>query len=205
MITRTAIFFPLVLTAAMAFITFWIYQTVDEDSQKIDGSNRHDPDYMMNNFVTTQMDESGKLRYILAANEMIHYPDDDSTVLQRPRFTQFTTGKPYTKIEGLRANVSSDGEEIEVLDNVVVIRQAFKEKGEMQMLTDKLIIYPNKDLAKTDAPVVITQAPKTVIHATGMIYDKKKQTVQLFKRVKAHYEKPKIKTASNKKRKIIIN
>jgi lipopolysaccharide export system protein LptC len=205
MITRTAIFFPLVLTAAMAFITFWIYQTVDEDSQKIDGSNRHDPDYMMNNFVTTQMDESGKLRYILAANEMIHYPDDDSTVLQRPRFTQFTTGKPYTKIEGLRANVSSDGEEIEVLDNVVVIRQAFKEKGEMQMLTDKLIIYPNKDLAKTDAPVVITQAPKTVIHATGMIYDKKKQTVQLFKRVKAYYEKPKIKTASNKKRKIIIN
>ncbi len=199
MLTRTAILFPLVLTAAMAFITFWIYQTVNEDSNKIDGSNRHDPDYTMNNFVTTQMDEAGKLRYILAANEMVHYPDDDSTLLQHPKFTQFIADRPYTKIEGLRANVSSDGEEIEVLDDVVVTRPAFKGKGEMQVLTDKLVIYPNQDLAKTDAPVVITQAPKTVIHATGMIYNKKKETVQLFKRVKAYYEQPKLKVTAGKK------
>jgi lipopolysaccharide export system protein LptC len=43
---------------------------------------------------------------------------------------------------------------------------------------------------KTDSPVVITQAPKTVIHATGMVFDKKKQTLTLNKRVKAHYERP---------------
>src|SRR5690606_41634941 len=34
------------------------------------------------------------------------------------------------------------------------------------------------------------QEPKTVIHATGMIYDKKKETVELKQRVKAHYERP---------------
>jgi lipopolysaccharide export system protein LptC len=38
--------------------------------------------------------------------------------------------------------------------------------------------------------VVIKQAPKTVITATGMVYDKKKQTLTLNKRVKAHYERP---------------
>ncbi|MFW5440120.1 MAG: LPS export ABC transporter periplasmic protein LptC, partial [Methylophilaceae bacterium] len=114
---------------------------------------------------------------------------------EQPKFTQYATDKPYTKIEGQRANVSPDGEEIEIFDDVVVIREAFGEKGEMQVLTDKLTIFPNQDLAKTDRPVVIKQAPKTVIHATGMIYDKKKKTMQLFKRVNAHYEKPK-----NKKR-----
>ena len=190
MFTRSAIIFPLVLAALLALITFWVSQSVEQQGQKIDGSNRHDPDYSMNNFVTTQMDETGKLRYVLAATEMVHYPDDDSTVLQRPRFTQYTTNKPYTQIEGLRGYVSSNGEEIELVDNVKVVRQAFEGKGEMQVLTEKLVILPNQDIAKTDSPVVITQAPKTVIHATGMIFDKKKQTVQLFKRVKVHYERP---------------
>ena len=190
MLTRSAIFFPLVLATFLAIITFWINLTVEQQGPKIDGSNRHDPDYTMNNFVNTQTDVTGKLRYVLAASEMVHYPDDDSTVLQRPRFTQYTTNKPYTQIEALRGYVSSDGEEIELVDNVKVVRQAFEGKGEMQLLTEKLVILPNQDLATTRSRVVIKQAPKTVIHATGMVFDKKNQTIQLFNRVKVHYERP---------------
>ncbi len=190
MLNRSTIVFPLVLAGLMALLTFWIYQTVEEQGQKIDGSNRHDPDYMMENFVTTQTDIKGQLRYVLAAAKMTHFPDDDTTVLEQPKFTQYATDKPYTKIEGKRANVSPDGEEIEILDDVVVVRDAFKGKGKMTVLTDKLTVFPNQDLAKTDRPVVIKQAPKTVIHATGMVYDKKKKTIQLLKRVNAHYEKP---------------
>ena len=201
MLTRSAIFFPLVLATFLAVITFWINLTVEQQGPKIDGSNRHDPDYTMNNFVNTQTDVTGKLRYVLAASEMVHYPDDDSTVLQRPRFTQYTINKPYTQIEALRGYVSSDGEEIELVDNVKVVRQAFEGKGEMQLLTEKLIILPNQDLATTKSPVIIKQAPKTVIHATGMVFDKKNQTIQLFNRVKVHYERPaaiKTKLTNNK-------
>lgn len=190
MIARSALFFPLVLAVALAIITFWINLTVEQQGPKIDGSTRHDPDYTMKNFVTTQTDVTGKLRYVLAAAEMAHYPDDDSTVLQRPRFTQYTTNKPYTQIEALRGYVSSNGEEIVLVDNVKVVRQAFEGKGEMQMLTERLIILPKQDLAKTDSPVVIKQSPKTIIHATGMVFDKKNQTIKLFKRVKVHYERP---------------
>lgn len=188
--TRSAIFFPLVLAILLAVVTFWINLTVEEQGPKIDGSNRHDPDYTMSNFVTTQTDTTGKLRYVLAAAEMLHYPDDDSTVLQRPRYTQFTINKPYTQIEALRGYVSSNGEEIELVDNVKVVRQAFEGKGEMQVLTEKLVIFPNQELAKTDSAVLIKQAPKTVIRAKGMVFDKKNQTLKLFNRVKAHYERP---------------
>jgi lipopolysaccharide export system protein LptC len=190
MLTRSAIFFPLVLATLLALVTFWINLTVEEQGPKIDGSNRHDPDYTMNNFVTTQTELSGKLSYVLAAAEMLHYPDDDSTVLQRPRFTHFSTNKPYTQIEALRGYVSSNGEEIELVDNVKVVRQAFEGKGEMQILTEKLIILPNQDIAKTDSAVLIKQAPKTVIRAKGMVFDKKNQTIKLFNRVKVHYERP---------------
>ena len=203
MITRSALFFPLMLALLLAVITFWINLTVEQQGPKIDGSDRHDPDYTMNNFVNSQTDTSGKLSFVLAASEMMHYPDDDSTVLQRPRFTQYTLDKPYTRIEGLRGYVSSNGEQITLVDNVKVTRQAFAGKGEMQIATEKLVILPKQDIAKTDAPVVITQAPNTVIHATGMIFDKKHQTVQLLKRVKVHYVR--LIAAATKPKKIAKN
>jgi lipopolysaccharide export system protein LptC len=187
---RPSIYFPIAIALLLAIITFWINLTVQEQGPKIDGSRRHDPDYTMNQFYTTQTDTTGKTRYVLAATEMVHYPDDDSTVLQRPRFTQYTLDKPYTQVEGLRGYVSSNGEEIELVDNVKVVREAFGGKGEMQVLTEKLVIFPQQDIAKTSSPVLITQAPKTRITATGMLFDKGKKTVTLYNRVKAHYEKP---------------
>lgn len=190
MFNRTAILFPLILAAIMALITFWINKTVEQQGPKVDGSSRHDPDYIMENFVTKQTDNTGSLSYILAAAKMTHYPDDDSTVLEKPKFTQYTADKPYTKIDGDRADVSSDGEEIEMVDNVIVVREAFAGNGEMRVLTDRLTLYPNQDLAKTERPVIIKQAPKTIIHATGMIYDKNKKTLKLLHKVNAHYESP---------------
>lgn len=188
--TRTAITFPLVLLAFIAMITYWINYTVQPESPKIDGSSRHDPDYIMTNFETTQTDIKGNLSYKLSANEMRHFPDDDTTELQKPRYTQFAINKPYTRVEGMRGFVSSNGEEVKLVDNVVITRQAYNGKGEMTVETDYLNIRPNEDLVTTDRPVVIKQAPKTVIYATGMIYEKKKKTVTLLKRVRAHYEKP---------------
>lgn len=187
---RYAIMFPLTLVFLMALITFWINQTVQEQGPRIDGSNRHDADYKLHNFVTTQSDANGKLRYVLAATQMVHYPDDDTTVLQRPKFTQFGVDKPYSQIQGLRGYVSSDGETVEFVDNVKVVREATAEKGQMQLLTDKLTIVPDKDLATTESPVIITQAPKTKVTAVGMVFDKKNQTMTLLNRVRAHYERP---------------
>jgi lipopolysaccharide export system protein LptC len=187
---RSAIIFPLVLLSVLALLTFWINQSVQPPAPKLDGSSRHDPDYVISNFVTTQTDINGELRYKLAATEMKHYPDDDTTSLQRPRYTQYAVNKPYTQVEGLRGYVSSNGEEVQIVDNVKVTRQAFEDKGEMTLETDYLKIRPTEELVQTDSPVVIRQAPKTVIYATGMIYEKKNKTITLLNKVRAHYEKP---------------
>jgi lipopolysaccharide export system protein LptC len=65
--TRSAVLFPLLLLVFLAVLTFWINRTVQPPVPKLDGSSRHDPDYIMKNFVTTQTDIKGDLRYKLAA------------------------------------------------------------------------------------------------------------------------------------------
>jgi lipopolysaccharide export system protein LptC len=188
--TRSAILYPLALLTLLAILTAWINHMVQTPQPKLDGSSRHDPDYIMNNFVTTQTDINGSLLYKLAAAEMKHFPDNDSTDLQRPSYTQYAINKPYTQVEALHGYVSSDGEQVQLVDNVKITRQAFAGKGEMVIATEYLNILPNQNLVKTDSPVVITQAPKTVIYATGMVYEKDKRIVTLLHKVRAHYERP---------------
>ncbi len=192
---RSTIIFPLIVLGLLAFITFWINNAVKSNAQKVDGSNRHDVDYFIENFVTTKTDLNGNLRHMLAASGMRHYPDNDSTELVRPRFTQFGENKPYTQIEGQKGLVSSNGEVVEFKDNVVVVRQAFEGRGEMRLSTNYLKVFPKKEIVNTESDVVITQAPKTVIHGTGMIYDKSQKTFTLLKNVRVHYEKPNIKSS----------
>ncbi|HOY71030.1 MAG TPA: LPS export ABC transporter periplasmic protein LptC [Methylotenera sp.] len=196
---RSAIAFPIALLSVLGILTAWINYTVQPPAPKLDGSSRHDPDYIVSNFVTTQTDINGQLRYQLAAAEMKHFPDNDGTDLIKPRYTQYTVGKPYTRVEGMQGQVSSNGERIQLSKQVKVTRQAFAEKGEMTVETEYLDILPNQDLVKTDHPVVIKQAPKTVIYATGMIYEKNKKTVTLLHKVRAHYEQPNIKNKRAKK------
>lgn len=197
--SRSVIVLPIVLLAVLAIITAWINYIVQPKAPKLDGSSRHDPDYIVTNFVTKQTDINGDLKYQLAAAEMKHYPDNDETDLISPHFTQYSIGKPYTSAQGLYGKVSGNGEQIQLTKQVKITRQAFAEKGEMTLETEYLDILPDLNIVKTDLPVVIRQAPKTVIYATGMIYDKNIKTITLLHKVRAHYEKPLIQKQSVKK------
>ena len=192
---RSPIIFTVIVLGVLALITFWIDNTVKLGITNKDGSNRHDVDYFVENFVTTKTDLNGNLRNMLAATEMRHYPDNDTTELERPRYTQYGNNKPYTQIEAQKGFVSSNGEVVEFKGNVIIVRQAFEGRGEMHLKTDYLKILPKTEYASTASDVVITQDPKTVIHGTGMIYDKNEQDFTLQKRVRVHYEKPDTKSA----------
>ena len=194
MLSRLNILLPLVLLSLLALLSFWINTSVQQPSKKLDGSSRHDPDYKVENFVTRKTDINGQLCYMLASVDMTHYPDDQSTLLTRPKFTQYATdvkdGQFYTQIEGLTGHVTENGKQIVLKDNVKVYRPAYNGKGEMTMTTSQLTLLPDEEIAKTDLPVVITQSPKTKVTAVGMVFNKKNKTIQLLKKVKVHYENP---------------
>lgn len=183
------ILLPIALLLFLALLTFWINQTVQEQGIKLSTMGRHDPDYMLYDFVSTRTNALGHTVFALAAKKMRHFQDNDSTELQRPRFTRFSENKPMMQIQSQRGMVSSRGESVTFLDQVKVVRQATPNKGEMQLNTEKLVIEPDTEIAHTDQPVVIRQMPTTVITATGMRADHKANTLQLFNRVHVHYQR----------------
>jgi lipopolysaccharide export system protein LptC len=190
-----AIWFALIVLALLSALTFWIDRAVQPPQPKRDGSTRHDPDYIISHFASSRADRDGNPRFSLAGVEMRHYPDDDSTELARPVFTQFSFKKPTTRIEGQRGQVSANGENVYFMDNVKIVRAATHSKGELTVLTEYLHIVPDQDFLQTDRPVIILQAPRTVIHGNGMEYYKKEGVLKLFGNVKVHYERPDAPTA----------
>lgn len=194
----STIWFPLAILALLAALSLWIERVVQPTPVQPDGSSRHDPDYIVNNFNTLKTNIQGDPHYQLAAVEMVHYPDDDSTQLARPRFTQYSIRKPYTQIQGQRGLVSANGENVYFMDNVKVVRGATRQKGEMTVLTEYLHIIPDKELVQTDRPVTILQAPRSTARANAMEYNKKLGTLKLKGNVKVHYERPGSNAASLK-------
>ena len=187
---RFTLWLPAGLLVLLAMLTFWLDRTVQPPQPKNDGSSRHDPDYIVENFTATRMSKDGLPQHTLSAVKMVHYPDDDSTQLDRPHFTRFEPRKPPLHIQSTKGLVSRDGEHIHFTDNVVVTREAHRDKSTMTLTTGYLHVVPDKDLALTDKPVNIRDA-HTNIDGVGLELNNKTHVMKLFSRVKGRYEKPK--------------
>ncbi len=185
---RSAIWFLLAVLGLLAVLTLWVQQAVQVPPPP-EGSGR-DPDFKLTNFSSLRTDADGNLRHRLEAAEMLHYPADDSTELTRPRLVMYSADQPHISFEGDRGRVTRDGKEVFIMGNVRVVRAATGQKGALTLRTDYLHIIPDDEIAKTDRPVTITQAPKTVIRGTGMRYNKKQGTLELHKDVRVHYQRP---------------
>ncbi len=197
MINRFSVLFPIFFAAILAFISYWVQVSVENENEKRGNKLSNSPDYFLTNFKTTQTESNGSIHFILSANEMTHFAQDDTTRLKKPLFIKYKNNLPSSKIEGGIGLVSADGEEVQIIDNVKVVRLESETKPKMELFTDQLTVLPNKDQAFTKRPVRITQEPKTVVNGIGMNYDKKNGIMTLLGKVRVHYEKPVKKTNIN--------
>jgi len=172
-----------------AALTFWLDRVVQPAGPKLDGSARHEPDYIVDNFNAIKLDLNGQPHFTLAAVKMTHFPDDLSTQLIRPHFIGFNPKTAPYHMYAQRGTVTEDGEHAYFYDNVRVVREASGNATELTMSTSYLHVIPEKDFAETDKPVVIQDA-HTLITAVGLKLDKNSHQLKLLSRVKARYAPP---------------
>jgi len=179
--------FPLLLLAVLAAMTFWLDRAVQPQAITSNGLTRHEPDYIVNNLSAIRTSADGNLRDTLNAEKMIHYPDDDSTHLQMPKLVSLASPKAPMTITSREALVSKDGENVFFKDNVRVTRAAYDDRSELVMETSYLHVIPKMDIAQTDQPVTITDA-NTIVKSIGLELNNKTRILKLLSRVRGTYE-----------------
>lgn len=139
--------------ACLGLLSVWLQFGILEQQtvQKFDGDERHDPDYYMENFTAVGMDEEGRRKYVLEAERMVHYPDDDTALLDNPHIIQYKPGVAPRHSYSESGWMGSDGNEVLLTGNVRVIQGKAPEGSDAQnsgggvLTTDKLRVLLDRD------------------------------------------------------------
>ena len=100
------------------------------------------------------------------ADNLVHYADDESTELTRPRLDYLNRPEPV-RLEADFATVSKDGQIVVLTDNVLVRRAAANGKPESTLHTEEMTVWPDEERMRTDRPVTLTQG-RTLVTAEHM-------------------------------------
>lgn len=178
---------PLLPLLLLLAATYWLNLQVQSSSSAASKKLRHDPDYIIDNFTATTLDAQGKIRFVMSAKKMWHYPDDDTTLLELPRLASLTLERPPVRMSAQNGELSGKGDEIFLRNDVVIVRPAYANRSELTFTTNYLHVLPNKDIVNTDQAVTMVDA-RTHHKAVGMELDNKARTIRFLSQVKTVYE-----------------
>jgi lipopolysaccharide export system protein LptC len=185
-IIRPTSWLPLAVLALLVTITLWLNQLVQAPAARADGSLRHDPDLMVENFNARKLGEDGRVLYTLAAKKMVHYPDDDSALLESLTLEAFEPRQPKMTITADHGRLEQGGDRVLFEDNVVVLRDADEKDPPLRLNTEKLLVLPDEGIARTSTEVTM-DSPTGHAVAAGLEIDNKARTLKLD-RVRATFK-----------------
>jgi lipopolysaccharide export system protein LptC len=186
---------PLTILVILFALTFWLRYAIQLPEERKDGKNRHDPDYIISQSKLSKLDTTGRLHYTMTAKEIRHFPDDDSTDLLKPAIVVFHTSKPPVTISSERAHVNENAEQVDLYENVKILRAASPTQEQMLATMNNLTVRPDDDIGFTKDPVLITQG-KSWLKGVGMNIDNKTQVYVLESQAVGQFES---KTAKKKR------
>jgi len=184
---RVSTLFPLLLILALAAGSLWLERAVQAPERDKSGKMRHDPDFIAEDFGITKIDATGKPEYILSAARMQHYPDDESTSVTAPQLVQRHEDANPIVIRAERGMITQNGEEASFYGSVVVVREAGRGQNELRLQTEYLQVIPDRDLARTDQPVFITEG-RSKLSGVGMEFNNKTRQFALQSQVRGTFD-----------------
>jgi len=127
----------------------------------------HSPDYYLNDFSAITTGADGQPEKRLRARRMVHYPDDDSTELVRPRMTFYQSPDPPWRIRSDSGWIAGNKEQVLLQGEVNIDRDGGANVRPMHIITRDLRIRPDDDYAETEA-AVHARSDRSWIEAEGM-------------------------------------
>lgn len=139
-------------------------------------------DYFMRGVQVDEYGDDGRLKRQMSASELKHLPQLAEHRFSDPHLKIYREGRPPLQITALRGTLDDAQQELELEGKVRVHDNPDTGRGS-QLDTSRMTLYPQRDFAQTDAPVVLTTAYDRVT-ATGMTADLAAGRMELLSDVK---------------------
>ena len=183
---RPTSWLPLAVLLLLVALTLWLNQLVQPSAARADGSHRHDPDLMVENFSARKLGVDGHVLYTLAARKMVHYPDDDTAHLETVKLEAFEPKQPPMTVTADRGRLEHQGNRVWIEGNVVLVRAAEGKLGPAKLRTQRMLVLPDEGIARTSEEVQM-ESPEGRAQATGLELDNHARVLRLD-RVHATYK-----------------
>jgi len=186
---RLSIYLPVVLMAVMALVTYLlvtsapILQILTEKKPP-----RHEVDYFMRSFAVKVFDPAGQIKSEVMGELAQHYPDTDKIEIDKVRIRSVDSEGRQMVAVADKAISSADAKQIELFDNVLVVREISlpDDKGPKETLEFRgtyLYAWLDDKRLVSKKPVVLSRGADR-FSADAMEYDDKTRVIQLRGRVK---------------------
>lgn len=184
-------YLPLITMAILAAGTWWLVRNAPAvDARPAAAALRHEPDYVMKNFVVQRFGADGALRTQIEGDQLRHYPDDDSLEVDIARIRAVAANGTVTLATARRALSNGDGSELQLLGDARIVRPSSGREQAVEFRGEFLHAFRNIEQVRSHLPVVVTQGA-SVVRAQGMQYDNFARVVELKGRSTATFDPPK--------------
>ncbi len=180
--------FPIGLLLVLAALSYWLAVVSEAEPGDIGGRFRHDPDTIIRKFDGVSYDEKGNRKAGLIGVELRHFPDDESSVIQKPFMRRFSmTNEPAT-VSANQAVVNSDGSEVDLTGDVKGYRPPQGGKAAVTLAAPHMFVLVDEERARTPGFVRIQQG-SSWISGTGFDADNVTQVFNFHSNVTGSYKR----------------
>ncbi len=177
-----------VFLVALAVLSWWLSEYLGlVESNKIAVSSKS-PDYFSKGYTKWEMDETGKLKSKLVADEMTHYAKYWATHMTKPVMHFFNEKAPPWIVEAATGILSTDGKKLQLNGKVTVNRAQAEGFRQLIINTSNVMVNPKTSYAETKAWAELI-SPPNITTGTGMkLTFKEPIHLELLSKVKGKYE-----------------
>ncbi len=180
--------FPIGLMVILAALSYWLNIVATADPVDIGGRFRHDPDTIVKHFDAISYDEAGNRKAGLRGAEIRHFPDDESSIIQKPFLQRFTINAGTSTVNANQAVVNSDGSEVDLTGDVKAVRPAQGGKPALTLTAPHMHVLVDEERARTPGFARVQQG-SSWISGTGFEADNVTQTFSFHSHVSGSYKR----------------
>lgn len=183
-------YLPLVMMAILAGGTWWLVRNAPTgDVRSGTEALRHEPDYVMTDFVVQRFRPDGTLRTQIEGDRLRHFPDDDTLEIDDARIRAIGEDGTVALAVARRAVANGDGSEVQLIGDAHITRPVAGRAEPIEFKSEFLQAFRNVERVRSHRPVVVTQGT-SVVRAEGMEYDNLSRIVELKGRSTATFDPP---------------